>query len=332
VRPLAEAAWVAESSAEVDRRAVEVVRLLGLRDIPRPLRLAQAVLGELAGERDGEDAVERESPGEVHPGLEGEEVRTPGLPPLPDAHPAGVGAHALAPAPYRELWEEVAPLATELIEELRLEERAELPTPQERGGRLSIRQALRTPETPFLAPEEERPERPTLTFRLVVDYSTSMNWSQRMRYAREGAMLLHRVALELGIPHQIVTAPHNLPLADLESGERGRAMIAGLVGKTAWEDIGLAIQTNAPELARREERIKLLLCIHDGLPNDGELAKEECARWRGQVEVIGLGLDLNEECEMAMREIFGADRLILCRAPAELPKKLGALLRAVYGR
>jgi nitric oxide reductase activation protein len=50
------------------------------------------------------------------------------------------------------------------------------------------------------------------------------------------------------------------------------------------------------------------------------------------VEVIGLGLDLDEECETAMREIFGQDRLILCRTPAELPQKLGALLRAIYGR
>jgi len=32
-----------------------------------------------------------------------------------------------------------------------------------------------------------------------------------------------------------------------------------------------------------------------------------------------------------MKELFGSDRLILCRTPEELPRKLGTLLRVIYG-
>ncbi len=68
------------------------------------------------------------------------------------------------------------------------------------------------------------------------------------------------------------------------------------------------------------------------MPNDGELAHDKCQRLRGRVTVIELGLDLDERCAAAMQEIFGRDRLILCRTPRELPCKLGNLLRAIYGR
>jgi hypothetical protein len=280
VRPIAEEAWVAKESSIVDQCAARIARLLGLREIPRYLREAQGAVGEIVGERNAEDIVERESPGKGKPasGKDEEISRDPGLPPLPDDHPAGKGRYAIDPAPYLELLQATEVLAQELIEELRVEEQPEVPVPQERGRRLSIRQLLRTPETPFLEREEERKELPSLSFRLLVDYSTSMNWSQRMRYAQQGAMVMHRVAVELGIDHQIAATPNNMLLADLQSGERGLALIAGLEGKTSWEDIGLAIQIHGQGLLPRAERIKLILCVHDGQPNDAELAREECRK------------------------------------------------------
>jgi hypothetical protein len=276
VQPIAEEAWQAKDSTIVERCAATIARLLGLREIPRYLREAQAALGELSGERSAEDMAEREGPGAVKPasGDDKETMRDPGLPPLPDDHPAGKGRYTISPAPYMELLRATEPLVQELIEELRVEEQPEVLVPQERGTRLSIRQLLRTPETPFLEREEERKERPSLAFRLLVDYSTSMNWSQRMRYAQQGAMVMHRVAVELGIAHQIAATPNNVLLADLESGERGLALIAGLEGKTSWEDIGLAIQIYGQGLLPRAEHIKLILCVHDGQPNDAERAKE----------------------------------------------------------
>jgi len=331
MRPWVERAWHAESSVIVDRCAEEIVRLLGLRDIPRWMRELQAPFGRIVGKRAKGDEAERCVLASGTPGESGVPM-DPGLPPLPDDHPEGKGKHAIAPAPYMALVRRLEPLVRELVEELSFEQALAEPVPCSRGTRLSIRQAIRTPGTPFLAAEEGVRAPPTLTFRLLVDHSTSMNWGQRMRYAREGAMLMHLVAVELGVPHAIAVVPNDVRIADLESGERGLALIAGLRGATAWEDIGLGIGTHGREMLQRKEDIKLVLCIHDGMPNDAELAREECGRLRGRVEVIGLGLDLDEGCELRMRRIFGPDRLILCRTPQGLPRKLGNLLRAIYGR
>ena len=42
-------------------------------------------------------------------------------------------------------------------------------------------------------------------------------------------MLLHLAAVELDVPHEIVIAPDDIRVADLDSGERGLALIAGIV-------------------------------------------------------------------------------------------------------
>ena len=77
-------------------------------------------------------------------------------------------------------------------------------------------------------------------------------------------------------------------------------------------------------------RIRLLLILHDGYPNDGPEAKKLCLELRGKVEVIGVLLDPDEGTRKAMGEIFGEDRLVACAA-AELPMKLAAMLRSVRG-
>ena len=65
---------------------------------------------------------------------------------------------------------------------------------------------------------------------------------------------------------------------------------------TWWEDLGKAIEVHAAELAERPEEVKLLICAHDGHPNDADVAREACRRYRGRVEVIGVGIDLDEDC------------------------------------
>jgi len=68
--------------------------------------------------------------------------------------------------------------------------------------------------------------------------------------------------------------------------------------------------------------------LHDGYPNDGEKAKSLCQSLRGKVEVIGVLLDPDDGTHNAMREIFGADRLVAC-ASKDLPKKIIAMLEAI---
>jgi hypothetical protein len=74
----------------------------------------------------------------------------------------------------------------------------------------------------------------------------------------------------------------------------------------------------------------VLFVIHDGYPNDGEKAQKLCQSLREKVEVIGVLIDPDEGTLNAMREIFGADRLVACPAK-DLPIKLAAMLESIRG-
>ena len=57
-------------------------------------------------------------------------------------------------------------------------------------------------------------------------------------------MTLHLACFELGILHEVLVTPQALRIADLDSGERGKALIAGLIPAICgYDDMGLAIRT-----------------------------------------------------------------------------------------
>jgi nitric oxide reductase activation protein len=129
----------------------------------------------------------------------------------------------------------------------------------------------------------------------------------------------------------VAVTPQQTVLADLASGERGKALIAGMVpAQTGWEDIAVAIQRPSQDLLSSNAAIRLVFVLHDGYPNDGAKARELCRELRGKVEVIGVLLDPDEGTQKAMSDIFGLDRLVACRSK-ELPKKLAAMLRSIRG-
>ncbi|MBM3748905.1 MAG: hypothetical protein FJW34_24320, partial [Acidobacteria bacterium] len=261
VFPLARDAWSAPDTATVEGLARRIVEILGLSEeaVPDWVRDLQDRLGGLIGQRDGDDPAERPWPvTEAATGPQTEPLDQ-GLDALPSGEPAGAGRFAIEPQPYMALVEMVQPQVQELLEELSLAQAPARPEMHSRGSRLSIRQVLRHPDEPFLVESDHRRRPLTMTFRVVVDHSTSMNLPEgrretRMAGAAAGAMMLHLFALEAGIEHQIAVTPQGVRLADLASGERGLALIAGLVpGLTWWEDMGKAIETQAAELVERPE-------------------------------------------------------------------------------
>jgi nitric oxide reductase activation protein len=152
-----------------------------------------------------------------------------------------------------------------------------------------------------------------------------------MESIAEAVMTLHLVCLELNISHEILVTPQQLKIADLDSGERGKALIAGLVpALCGYEDMGLAIKTYAVPMAGYPQDIKLVLCLTDGACNDADLGKKICLALRGKVEVIGILLDPDAQTKGYVTDMFGEDRVIACRSE-ELPQKLGNILRAIRG-
>jgi len=174
-----------------------------------------------------------------------------------------------------------------------------------------------------------------LALKIIVDHSTSLNHlsgeKMRIESVAEAVMTLHLVCLELKIPHEVLVTPQGFKIADLASGERGKALIAGLVpALCAFEDMGKAIKDHAVPMVSFPEDIKLVLCLTDGACNDAELGRKICQVLRGKVEVIGILLDPDERTREYMRWMFGKDRVIACCSD-ELPQKLGNILRAIRG-
>jgi len=338
VRPLVEAAWVADSSLEVDRYAERIVEILDLKEHHIPLWVIEE-LDRCEGDRSRGDHAERRTPGtpepfagdgEPHPHIEAFDGEL-----VPNGHRAGDGRFSVDPKPYVELEEKATPLAQELIEELSLTEVPDELEPVAIGGRLSVRQYLRERGQPFLERAEEPTKPPTIALRVVVDHSTSMNYGggarRRIDSVAEGAMMLHLACEALEIEHQVAVTPQQTVLAENGSGERGKALIAGMApAKTGWEDIAVAIRRHSEGLLQSAAAIRLIVVLHDGYPNDGEEAKRLCLTLRGKVEVIGILLDPDDATRQAMADIFGTDRLIACESK-ELPKKLAAMLRSIRG-
>jgi hypothetical protein len=340
VEPLVYEAWEAETSGVVDRNAEKIVHILGLKEfeIPEWVKDLLDKLGAVEGERTEDDKAEKGSGGfrGEGSGKESDEEPKPfdGEVP-PNDRMEGKGHEAIEPKPYIELEERVKPLVQELIEELSWEESPKQLEPAERGGRLSIREYLRDKVHPFLAEEEEAKAPPTLALKVIIDHSTSLNYGShaktRMEPIAEAVMTVHLVCLELGIPHEVLVTPQQLRIADLGSGERGKALIAGLVpALCGYEDMGLAIKTHAVPMVSYPQDIKLVLCLTDGACNDAGLGKEICRALWGKVAVIGILLDPDEQTKGYVTEMFGQDRVIACRSQ-ELPQKLGNILRAIRG-
>jgi hypothetical protein len=339
VEPLVYEAWQAQTSEIVDGNAKKIVNILGLKEfeIPEWVKDILDKLGSIEGERTEGDAAEKVRGGIYHdkPEETEEEPKPFDGDVPPNDKREGKGCDAIEPKPYIELEEKVKPLVQELIDELVWEEKPVKREPVERGGKLSIREYLRDKNRSFLTEEEQGETVPTLILKVIIDHSTSLNYSSgdkmRIESIAEAVMTVHLVCLELGIPHEVLVTPQQLKIADLDSDERGKALIAGFVpALCGYEDMGLAIQTYAVPMIGYPQDVKLVLCLTDGACNDASLGKEICRTLRGKIEVIGILLDPDEQTKVYVSEMFGEDRVIACRS-GELPQKLGSILRAIRG-
>jgi hypothetical protein len=340
VEPLVYEAWQAESSEIVDRNAEEIVRILGLKEyqIPEWIKKVLDKLGTIQGNRGNEDKAEETHV--IDSDADGTGNTSDDAKPFdgdipPNDKCDGKSAEAIEPMPYIWLEEKVGPLVLELIEELRFDEANKGWEQVERGGKLSMREYLKDRSHPFLSEEGKSRNIPALAVKIIVDHSTSLNHTSgdktRIESIAESVMMLHLVCLELSIPHEIIATPQQMKVADMESGEKGKALIAGLVpAKCGHEDMGLAIKTHALPLTAYPQDIKVVICLTDGACNDARLGKEMCQSLRGKVEVIGLLLDPDERTKAYVIEMFGQDRVIACKSQ-ELPHKLGNILRAIRG-
>ena len=211
------------------------------------------------------------------------------------------------------------------------------PEPAPYGGRLALRQVLRDPDRPFLAPSAEGYSPEGMALEILGDRSGSMGWRDdpKMQAAQAGVMTLHLACQELGIPHAISLFDGQVVLKDYNHGsEMTRALIAGWEGETDEERIDVLLKQRGPHLLRRLEPIKVMLICHDGYPVvHGEANRiREWIAAHPQVIVIGVYLASDLRGSSCRREAGRMAELfprLVAAEPANLPHKLGAVLRAL---
>jgi len=339
IEHLVSEAWASDTSEVVNRNAEEIVHILGLREVQIPVWVISILgkLGDQKGERGADDPVEKsrilkmDSDGEE---TEGDTQPFDGEVPPNDSE-AGKGSEAIEPSPYLWLEQKIQGLVQELIEELAIENAQNDWGSVERGGKLMLREYLRDRTRPFISQEMASRKPPTMAVRIIVDHSTSLNMQSkgmtRIESIAESVMMLHLVFTQLDIRHEVIITPQQLKIADNYSGERGKALIAGLIpAKCGWENMGLALKTHAIPMAVIQEDIKLILCLTDGACNDAKLGKEICRLLRGKVEITGVLLDPDEKTKGYVTEMFGQDRMIACSSE-QIPNKLSSIIRAIRG-
>ena len=340
IEPLVFEAWEAETFDTVCKNAREIVRILGVETAQIPKWAVDILekLGSIKGKRiDGDipEKADAKEDGNTPNDTDSKPEPFDGEIPPNDSR-AGKGEEAIDPKPYLKLEDKVKPLVKELVEELSFEERPLKREPVEKGGRLSIREYVRDKTHPFISEEEMDSTPPLLAVKVIVDHSMSLNVGRpggksRIESVSEAVMTLHLVCLELSIPHEVIATPQQIKIAGPDSGERGKALIAGLFpALCGYEDMGLALKMHALPMLDYPEDIKLVLCLTDGACNDASLGKDICNSLKGRVEVIGLLLDPDSQTRRYVTDMFGEDRVIACRS-GELPFKLGNILRAIRG-
>lgn len=331
VRPHVEAAWETSCTAEVIAEARQILDLLGVPPEQTSLPLPFGPGADLPSER-SEPALD--TPDDDAP------VRQPPEVDAPETD-APAGDHALEPAPYLDLEEAARPLATQLAEALRLPEPDGHLQPHAYRGRYTYRQEARTLDTPCLARDLPTRAARSSAFYVLIDRSGSMDGvAAEVRLA---VMMLLLAGEQLAVPvgcavfgadQDDAISERVLSLAPLTPRlpEAAKALIAGYAGQTDCEflDAGLALAEEA--FASSSAARRVLVVIHDGqpvFPGDREASADHLRRLEDHgITPIGLYLGDDDDDLAGLQQLFR--HLIAC-SPAELPERLGDLLRALVG-
>ncbi|MBI9046990.1 MAG: hypothetical protein JEZ06_21060 [Anaerolineaceae bacterium] len=348
IRPLVESAWEVGSTTEVIEIARQILKILGIPESRRshhdPLPGMDTSENHIPRKRGKEKPLAKpDKVANASPGLGSEQVFLPGSGEIPGA---ATGGGRTRPAPYVELENKVLPLARVLSESLKRPLPDQRPLPHAYRGRYSVRQEIRTPETPHLAPQAVAPSADQLVLYILVDRSGSMVDCQKE--VRSALMMIYLAATELqistgiayfGEDNEALTRSKN-PVQEISSlrptaSEEVKAWIAGFKGQTAAEYLDWGLTHAEKALIQRPERKKVMLVIHDGEPiyengnsSDWDLSFAHLRRLEPQgITPVGIYLGDYAQEEEKCRELF--PRFVSSK-PEELPVKLGNLLRSLY--
>ena len=347
---LVEQAWQAPDTGSVISIARDILRILAIPVSRRRLGLLQ-VNASGVPTKGAKPSPLPNGPADSAPGL-GTGLDDNSLPGLP------AKGKSLEPAPYLQLEETVRPRAARLVEALKEPQPDQRPAPHEYRGRYSFRQELRTPDTPHLARQDVGFAKRSLALYVLVDRSSSMDRFDQA--VREALLTIYLAAMQCdgtspGIPIGIAyfgednfytgdtpmppdritvaqTVAEVCPVSE-QSSETAKALIAGYTGWACEEYLDWGLRKAESELRTRPERLRVLLCIHDGEPvyrtrtvSDWDLSLAHL-RSLERAGITPIGVHLGNENLDKLHKLF--PRLVNCPNGESLPDKLGSMLSSL---
>jgi hypothetical protein len=342
VRPLVEAAWVADSSDRVTEIARRILAILGLHeDGPVPPQAPAPFCGCDGGEAGrgggGSGRLGAAPPTGGAPSTDGAP-----LPPRDARLPGGAGAgrghdpNGPAEADPGPLVDEVGLQAARLARMLRPPQMPRRPRPHPTRGALDIERVRAGLERPFRFKSGPTP-RPDEAWFVLVDVSDSMNRADQpgttmygaVRTAMWLALAAERADVALGVG-AFDGQPDMIPIRRLARGpdERGLRRIAGL-DKGGGTRLAPAMTTAICALETAPVARRLLMVLLDGdlTASDREEVRALVALLpRRRIHLAPLYLGNSPQVAAAIRRVLG--EVIACPDLVTMTERLQAWLRA----
>lgn len=185
-------------------------------------------------------------------------------------------------APYAHYLSEAAPIAAELIRDLKADGPKAVSGPGEYPGRFKSRYYLRDNQKPFALQKYQGLTVPKMALSLVIDRSGSME--SIVQELRTMSMAIAMACESLKIPLSIWALEGQVHVKKFdERGPQVLAKIAGISANTLTR-VMPTINDVVNNLKNRPEELKQIVLIHDGMPSDGG----DFIRWRNELRGIGL--------------------------------------------
>lgn len=192
---------------------------------------------------------------------------------------------------------------------------------------------------------------PDIALSILVDESGSMNWSGKRDAACKAAAMLYEFATGLHFP--VCVSGHTTGwanevkydlFADFDNiSNLDRYRLMKITADDCNRD-GCAIEIAAAHLHARPEKIKMLIVVSDGLPNDpdassvnGERYVDDVARndvrnivhrWRKKgLEIVAFAIDCGEAGKNAFDFMYGAENVVDIQNIATLPKRMTRIFK-----
>lgn len=223
----------------------------------------------------------------------------------------GRGYSDIYASPYIHYLPIAAPIAAEIIRDLKAENPRAVTGPSQYPGRFKARYFVRDSAKPFAAQHFRGISTPEMALTLILDRSGSME--DVIEELRVMAIAITMACEMLQIPLSIWALEGQVHIKSFdEHGPQALAKLAGIKAETLTR-VMPTIRDAVKELSARPEALKQIVLIHDGMPSD----RTDFIEWRTGLRDIGMF------CMFIMQQ---DDYEAYRQAPEQLRENMDALI------